>query len=76
MNFRYSLPFLTLVLLSDLTIKGSTGARSRHVLKGIDLVKNDLLKPVVHTKLPLKDLLIAFGWMQENKLFGRIVFAD
>ena len=45
-------------------------------LLGIELIKNDLLKPVVHTKLPLKDLLIGFGWMQENKLFGRVVFAD
>jgi len=64
------------ILFRDLTIRGSTGARRRHVLRGIELIKNDLLKPVVHTKLPLKDLLIAFGWMQENKLFGRIVFAD
>ncbi len=64
------------ILFRDLTIKGSTGARRKHVLKGIDLIRNDLLRPVVHTKLPLKDLLIAFGWMKENKLFGRIVFAD
>ena len=64
------------ILFRDLTIKGSTGARRKHVLKGIDLIKNDLLRPVVHTKLPLIDLLIAFGWMKENKLFGRIVFAD
>jgi acryloyl-coenzyme A reductase len=63
------------ILFRDLTIKGSTGARRRHVLQAIALIENKQLKPVVHTKLPLKDMLIAYGWMQENKLFGRIVLS-
>jgi len=31
------------------------------------------IKPVVHATLPLRDVLIGLGWMNERKLFGRVV---
>ena len=61
------------ILFRDARIMGSTGAQRRHVEQALEMVKDGRVKPVVHATLPLKDVLIGLGWMNERKLFGRVV---
>ncbi len=61
------------LLFRDAVIRGSTGAQRRHVEQAASLVLEGKVKPVVHATLPLRDILVGIGWMQERKLFGRIV---
>ncbi|MSQ21715.1 MAG: hypothetical protein EXR53_00170 [Dehalococcoidia bacterium] len=61
------------ILFRDARIMGSTGAQRRHVEQAVQMVKDGRIRPVVHTTLPLKDVLIGLGWMTERKLFGRVV---
>ncbi len=61
------------VLFRDALIRGSTGAQRRHVEQAARMVAAGQVKPVVHATLPLRDILTGLGWMQQRKLFGRIV---
>ena len=61
------------VLFRDARIMGSTGAGRRHVEQAAQMVIEGRIKPVVHATLPLRDVLIGLGWMNERKLFGRVV---
>lgn len=61
------------VLFRDAKIIGSTGAQRKHIEQAFQMVKEGLLQPIIHATLPLNDLLIGLGWMNERKLFGRVV---
>lgn len=61
------------ILFRDARIMGSTGAQRRHTEQALQMVKEGRIRPVVHAALPLKDVLIGLGWMNERRLFGRLV---
>ena len=68
----FSLPEL---LFRDGSITGSTGAQIRHTKRAAELVAEGMVKPVIHARLPLRDVLTGVGWMAEKRLFGRIVLS-
>lgn len=61
------------ILFRDARIMGTTGTQRRHIEQAARMAGEGRIKPVVHTTLPLRDVLIGVGWMQERKLFGRVV---
>ena len=61
------------ILFRDAKIMGSTGAQRKHTEQSFQMVKEGRLAPVVHATLPLSDVLVGLGWMNERKLFGRVV---
>ncbi|MBI4311835.1 MAG: zinc-binding dehydrogenase [Chloroflexi bacterium] len=61
------------VLFRDAVIRGSTGVNRRQLEQAVAMAAGGQVKPVVHATLPLRDILIGIGWMQERRLFGRVV---
>ncbi|PKB68674.1 MAG: hypothetical protein BZY82_00400 [SAR202 cluster bacterium Io17-Chloro-G3] len=61
------------LMFRDARVQGSTGAQRRHVEEAAKLVSKRDVTPLIHMRLPLTDILIGLGWMEERKLFGRVV---
>ena len=61
------------ILFRDARIMGSMGAQRRHTEQTSQMVTFGQIIPVVHATLPLSDVLVGLGWMNERKLFGRVV---
>lgn len=61
------------VLFRDANIKGSTGVQKRHLRQAAQLAVEGRVDPVIHTTLALRDILMGINWMEERKLFGRVV---
>ncbi|MBI2171972.1 MAG: zinc-binding dehydrogenase [Chloroflexi bacterium] len=60
------------LLFRDAIIRGSTGVQRHGLEQAVRMVAQGQVRPVVHATLPLRDILIGVGWMQERKLFGRV----
>ncbi len=61
------------VMFRDAKVMGSTGAQRRHTEEATRMVAEGQISPVIHAQLPLKDILMGVGWMDERRLFGRVV---
>jgi D-arabinose 1-dehydrogenase-like Zn-dependent alcohol dehydrogenase len=60
------------LLFRDALLRGSTGVQRLGLEQAARMVAQGQVRPVVHATLPLRDILIGVGWMQERKLFGRV----
>ena len=61
------------ILFREAKLMGSTGAQRRHTEEAARMVTEGRVNPVIHATLPLKDALMGLGWMEERRLFGRVV---
>ena len=61
------------ILYREEKLMGSTGAQRRHTEEAARMVTEGLVNPVIHATMPLKDALMGLGWMEERRLFGRVV---
>lgn len=60
------------LLFRDALLRGSTGVQRHGLEQAVRMAAQGQVRPVVHATLPLRDILIGVGWMQERKLFGRV----
>jgi len=64
---------LRLVFFKSLSILGSTMGSLGEVHRVIDLARQGLLKPVIHTVLPLEKIREAHRILGEREVFGKVI---
>lgn len=64
------------ILFREAKLMGSIGAQRRHTEEAARMVTEGLVNPVIHATIPLKDVLMGIGWMEERRLFGRVVLVQ
>ena len=61
------------ILFREAKVMASLGAQRRHTEEAARMVSEGLVNPIIHATMLLKDALMGLGWMDERRLFGRVV---
>jgi D-arabinose 1-dehydrogenase-like Zn-dependent alcohol dehydrogenase len=61
------------LILDEIVVTGSRYATRAEIARTLDLVAQRRVEAVIGARFPLDDAVAAYGAMQRNEVFGRIV---